>query len=326
MKIVGSARHDGRVLHIEELRKSYGDVVALGGVDLDVRAGEIVALLGPNGAGKTTLVSIVAGLRRADSGIVRVDGLDALSRSSEVRRRIGLAPQDTGLYPVVTVRQNFMLFGELAGMTRAALRPRVEEVAEALDLTELLDRQAGQLSGGQKRRVHTALALLHSPRLLLLDEATTGADVETRGRLLDVVRQLAAAGSAVLYSTHYLAEVETLGSDVVLLDRGRVIVRGGVEDLIAAHAKPVVELTFEGAVPDIGLNGEVTVDGQVLRLVTDDPAATLVEVLPRVRADALQSVEIVRPSLESVYLALAGRRYDEADREDKREVANVSAR
>jgi ABC-type multidrug transport system ATPase subunit len=207
MKTVGSARQDGGVLYIEGLRKSYGDVLALGGVDLDVRAGEIVALLGPNGAGKTTLVSIVAGLRRADSGIVRVDGLNALSRSSEVRRRIGLAPQDTGLYPVVTVRQNFMLFGELAGMSRAALRPRIDEVAEALDLTELLDRQAGKLSGGQKRRVHTALALLHSPRLLLLDEATTGADVETRTRLLNVVRQLAADGSAVLYSTHYLAEV-----------------------------------------------------------------------------------------------------------------------
>jgi len=325
MKTVGSARQDGGVLYIEGLRKSYGDVLALGGVDLDVRAGEIVALLGPNGAGKTTLVSIVAGLRRADSGIVRVDGLNALSRSSEVRRRIGLAPQDTGLYPVVTVRQNFMLFGELAGMSRAALRPRIDEVAEALDLTELLDRQAGKLSGGQKRRVHTALALLHSPRLLLLDEATTGADVETRTRLLDVVRRLAADGSAVLYSTHYLAEVETLGSDVVLLDRGQVIVRGGVDELIAAHATPVVELTFEGAVPDVGLNGEASVDGQVLRLVTADPAATLVDVLPRVRADALQSVEIVRPSLEAVYLALAGRRYDEADREDKREDTNVSA-
>ena len=323
---VRPARHDGLVLHIEELRKSYGEVVALDGVDLDVKAGEIVALLGPNGAGKTTLVSIVAGLRKADSGVVLVDGLDALSQSSEVRRRIGLAPQDTGLYPVVTVRQNFMLFGELAGMTRSALRSRIDEVAAALDLTELLDRQAGQLSGGQKRRVHTAIALLHRPKLLLLDEATTGADVETRGRLLDLVRQLGAEGSAVLYSTHYLAEVETLGSEVVILDQGQVIVRGGVDQLIDAHAKPVVELTFDGSPPELGLDGAATVEGELLRVVTDDPAATLVDVLPRVPPDALRAVEIVRPSLESVYLALAGRRYDEADREQTTEVSGVTAR
>ncbi len=325
---MGARGHDARVLQIEGLRKAYGDVVALDGVDLDVQAGEIVALLGPNGAGKTTLVSIVAGLRKADAGVVRVDGLDALARSAEVRRRIGLAPQDTGLYPVVTVRQNFLLFGELAGMSRSELHTRIDEVAEALALTDLLDRQAGQLSGGQKRRVHTALALLHSPRLLLLDEATTGADVETRGHLLDLVRQLATDGSAVLYSTHYLAEVETLGSNVVILDRGQVIVRGGVDELIAAHAKPVVELHFEGPVPDLGLDGSATVEGQLVRLATPDPAATLVEVLPKVPRDSLQSVEIVRPSLESVYLALAGRRYDEADREQTTtsEVPSVPAR
>ena len=200
------------MLHIEALRKSYGEVVALQGVDMDVSAGEIVSLLGPNGAGKTTIVSIVAGLRRADGGVVKVDGLDALRRSSEVRRRIGLAPQDLGIYPVVSVRNNFRLFGRLAGLGDRELRTRIDEVAEALDITDLLDRQGGTLSGGQKRRVHTAIALLHRPRLLLLDEATTGADVETRGHILDLVRELAAQGSAVLYSTDYLQEVEDLGA------------------------------------------------------------------------------------------------------------------
>ncbi|HYU86306.1 MAG TPA: ABC transporter ATP-binding protein, partial [Kribbellaceae bacterium] len=192
------------MLHIRGLCKAYGDLKALQGIDLDVRAGEIVALLGPNGAGKTTLVSIVAGLRKADSGTVEVDGLDALRRSAEVRRRVGLAPQDLGVYPVVSVRQNLRLFGELAGVRRTDLKARVDEVAEALAITDLLDRKGGELSGGQKRRVHTAIALLHRPRLLLLDEATTGADVETRGHILELVKELAADGSAVLYSTHYL--------------------------------------------------------------------------------------------------------------------------
>lgn len=303
------------VLFIRGLRKSYGEIPALRGVDLDVAAGEIVALLGPNGAGKTTLVSIVAGLRKPDAGVVEVDGLDALRHSAEVRRRIGLAPQETGIYPVVSVRRNLLLFGELAGLRGAALRTRIDEVAQALDITDLLDRQAGQLSGGQKRRVHTAIALLHRPRLLLLDEATTGADVETRGHILDLVRRLAADGSAVLYSTHYLAEVETLECSVAIIDRGTVIARGGVQELIAAHAEPVIELSFVGPAPAVSLDQEVSVKDSRMRIRSRDPAATLVEVVPQVPPGTLAAVEIVRPNLEGVYLALTGRRYAEADRE-----------
>jgi ABC-2 type transport system ATP-binding protein len=306
------------MLHVAGLRKSYGEIEALRGVDLDVAAGEIIALLGPNGAGKTTMISIIAGLRKADSGVVEVDGLNALSRSVKVRRRIGLAPQDTGIYPVVSVRRNLILFGQLAGLGRTELRNRIDEVAGALDITDLLDRQAGKLSGGQKRRLHTAIALLHRPRLLLLDEATTGADVETRGHILELVKRLAADGSAILYSTHYLAEVETLGSAVAILDRGEVIARGGVGDLISAHAVPVVEFTFHGDVPPISSNGAARIDGSRLRIPAPDPAAALVDVVPQVPSGALASVEIIRPDLEAVYLALTGRRYAEADREGAR--------
>jgi ABC-2 type transport system ATP-binding protein len=160
--------------------------------------------------------------------------------------------------------------------------------------------------------------LLHRPRLLLLDEATTGADVETRGHILELVRQLAGEGSAVLYSTHYLAEVETLGSAVAILDHGRVIARGGVGELIDAHAVPVVELTFDGAVPAMFLDAGATVEGNRLRLPTRDPAATLIDVVPQVPPGVLASVEIIRPNLESVYLALTGRRYVEADQAGER--------
>ncbi len=321
------------MLRIEGLRKSYGDVVALQGVDLHVTRGEIVALLGPNGAGKTTLVSIVAGLRKADAGIVEIDGLDALSRTAEVRRRIGLAPQDLGLYPVVSVRNNLALFGELSGLRGSRLKQRIDEVAQALDITDLLDRQGGSLSGGQKRRVHTAIALLHEPDLLLLDEATTGADVETRGHILELVRQLAAKGSSVLYSTHYLAEVETLDSTVVILDRGQVIARDEVGALIAAHAVAVVELIFDGPVDALDLDsaeslaGRPSVDGDRLRLPTRDAAATIAEVVPQIAPGRLASVEIVRPSLEAVYLALTGRRYSETDAaaDSDQEDSNVPA-
>jgi ABC-2 type transport system ATP-binding protein len=299
-----------RMLHVSGLHKSYGDIQALRGVDLDVAPGEIVSLLGPNGAGKTTLVSIVAGLRKADSGVVEVDGHDALARTVQVRRKIGLAPQDIGVYPVVSVRRNLALFGELAGIRGPELKRRIDEVAEALAVTDLLDRQAGKLSGGQKRRLHTAIALLHRPALLLLDEATTGADVETRGHILGLVRHLADNGSAVLYSTHYLAEVENLGATAAIIDAGKVIARDDVSALIAQHASPVVEITFSGELP--AFEGG-TVDGDRLRLRTPDPAATIASVVPQIPSGQLVAIEIVKPSLESVYLALTGRRYEEAD-------------
>ena len=231
------------------LVKSYGEVHALRGVDLDVRRGEIVGLLGPNGAGKTTLVSIVAGLRRPDAGTVTVDGIDVLTHPHRARLRLGLAPQDTGVYPVVTVRNNLKLFGEIAGLRGSTLNRRIGDVAESLDIVDLLDRKAGNLSGGQKRRLHTAIALLHEPPLLLLDEATTGTDVATRKHLLELIGRLAAAGAAVLYSTHYLHEVEELGARVAIIEEGQVIARGAFTEMIAKHGGAAVELAFDALHP-----------------------------------------------------------------------------
>ncbi len=301
------------MLEVDDLRKSYGDVVALDGVDLSVASGDIVGLLGPNGAGKTTLVSIVAGLRWADGGTVRIDDLDVAAEPYETRRRLGLAPQDLGVYPVLSVRENLLYFGELAELGGRELAGRIDEVADALELTHLLDRPARTLSGGEKRRLHTAMAMLHRPPLLLLDEPTTGVDVATRSRLLEVVRALAADGTAVCYSTHYLPEVEALGASVAILDRGRVAARGALHDLVRAHGQCYVELSFEGEAPDLpGLEGAER-SGPVLRLPTADPAADTARALAALgpAAPQLRAVEILRPSLESVFLAVTGRRYEE---------------
>ncbi len=301
------------MLEVEDLHKTYGEVVALDGVDLSVAAGDIVGLLGPNGAGKTTLVSIVAGLRRADRGVVRVDGRNVAVAPYETRRRIGLAPQDLGIYPVLSVRDNLLYFGELAELSGRELTGRIEEVADALELTHLLDRPARTLSGGEKRRLHTAMAMLHRPPLLLLDEPTTGVDVATRSRLLEVVRARAADGTAVCYSTHYLPEVESLGASVAILDQGRVAARGALHDLVHAHGQCYVELSFDGEAPDVpGLEGAER-SGSGLRLPTADPAGETARVLSALGpvAPRLRTVEILRPSLESVFLAVTGRRYEE---------------
>jgi ABC-2 type transport system ATP-binding protein len=300
-----------RTLLVEGLTKSYGTTRALDGVDLCVEAGTILGLLGPNGAGKTSLVSIVAGLRRPDAGRVEVCGIDVTRSPQQTRGLIGIAPQDTGVYLSLRVRDNLRFFAGLAGLSRAQMTARIDEVASALGLTALLDRRATQLSGGEKRRLHTAIALLHRPALVLLDEPTTGADVVTRQQILDLVRGLADDGSAVVYSTHYLPEIETLDADVAFIDRGRIVARGSVAELVRTHGTSALELTFVDAVPMSARFDGAIVDGTTVRIPGGDPAARAAELLPRLGADArlLSSIEIVRPSLESVYLTVTGRRY-----------------
>jgi ABC-2 type transport system ATP-binding protein len=314
------------VLAIHGLRKSYNEVAALRGVDLDIAAGEICGLLGPNGAGKTTLVSIVAGLRRADAGTVTVGAVDALRDPFAARRSLGLAPQDLGVYPTVRVRDNLVCFGELSDLRGPELRERVDWVSELFELTPFMDRLVRTLSGGEKRRLHTAMAVLHRPPLLLLDEATTGVDVRTRGRVLDAVRQLAAEdGTAICYSTHYLNEVELLGASVAIIEQGQVIARGPLDELVRIHGTAAVELTFDGEPPALELDRRIEIDDVMLRVYGDDPAADAAAILGRLgpHADRLRAIELVAPSLESVFLALTGRRYtddSEAPREDEDDV------
>ncbi len=297
------------MLEIRSLRKTYGDREALRGVDLHVGAGEVVGLLGPNGAGKTTLVSIVAGLRTADGGSVHVDGVDALAHPERVHYALGLAPQELGIYPVLTVAQNLEYFARLADLRGHELRACVADVADALGLTSLLLRRASTLSGGEKRRLHTAIALVHRPRLLFLDEPTVGADVQTRGAILDVVRGLVADGCAVVYTSHYLQEIEDLGANVAVLEAGRIVASGPLEALVARYGNPALRLAFDGPPPQALLPG-FTVDGHVATLRTPDPTAEAAAVLARLNGEGsrLRSIDVVRPSLEAAYLALTGRR------------------
>ena len=253
------------VLRAEGVRKSYGHIDALLGIDLAVDAGEIRSLLGPNGAGKTTFVGIVAGLRRPDAGTVTVGGVDVVRNPKAAHQHIGLAPQELGVYYPLTVRENLLLFGELAGLRRGELRRRIQETADDLNLADLLERRAGQLSGGERRRLHTAIALIHRPSLLLLDEPTVGADVPTRSRMLELVKRLASDGAAVVYTTHYLPEVETLGGSVAIMRSGTIIASGGVAELIARHARCIVELAFDGPAPLVD-HADASVDGTTVRV------------------------------------------------------------
>lgn len=271
------------MLEVANLTKRYGEVQALAGFDLSVAAGEVVGLVGHNGAGKTTFVEIVSGLIRADGGTVRIDGREP----AQARGQIGISPQNIALYPPITVREHLRLFGGIAGLRRAALRSEIEDLATALRLTEFLDRPAGVLSGGQQRRTQAAVALIHRPKLLLLDEPTAGADPETRQALLDLVKQRAGEGAAVVYTTHYLNELTEIAASIAVAQRGRVIARGTSSELLEK------------------LPGEVrvTFTDEIVEISTTDPSRTLVELL-RDSGRQVVSVELRNPSLDDLYRSL----------------------
>ncbi|WP_342673462.1 ABC transporter ATP-binding protein [Streptomyces sp. ICBB 8177] len=273
------------VLDVRGLHKRYGDVRALDGFELTVRAGEIVGLVGHNGAGKTTFVEIVSGLIRQDGGTVAVTGREP----ARARELIGVSPQHLALYPPITVREHLRLFGGLSGLRKARLGEEIEELAAALRLTEFLDRPAGVLSGGQQRRAQAAVALIHRPKLLLLDEPTAGADPETRQALLDTVRQRASQGAAVVYTTHYLTELTELRATIAVARRGRVIARGTSAQLLE------------------GLPGEVRVsfdDDSQVRVSTTDPTAALARLLAEATRPVAK-VDVRNPDLDDLYRALA---------------------
>ncbi len=302
------------MLRAEGVAKSYGDVQALRGVDLAVNAGQIVALLGRNGAGKSTLLSIIAGLLDPDAGSVTVDGVDVLADRSAGAERIGIAPQETGIYRVLTVRENLEFFGEIAGLGRTERKERAEFVADHLSLTDLMDRRATQLSGGEARRLHTACALVHTPPLLLLDEPTVGADVGTRNQLVESVRTLADRGAAVVYTTHYLPEVEALGAEIVIIDQGLILGRGTKSELVAANREVGLDIEMR---PGVALDGSGALDGFDVRplgshrwrILGELDVAGLVHHLGA-GTDDVVAIKSIQPDLEQVFLTVTGSALD----------------
>ncbi|WP_141203183.1 ABC transporter ATP-binding protein [Streptomyces griseorubiginosus] len=277
------------MLVTKSLVKTYGRHRALDGFDLAVEPGEIVGLVGHNGAGKTTFVEIVTGLLRPDAGSVRVGPHDALSEGRAARRLVGVAPQELALYGSVTVRENLRLLAGLAGLRGRRRDAGIARVLEELQLSAVADRPVGVLSGGQRRRVQAATAMVGSPPLLLLDEPTAGADPETRSALLAAVRARAEAGAAVVYTTHYLPELVDLDATLAIARAGRVIARGTQEEL-TRHLPGELRVTFaDPAEPE-------------LRVPTRDPGADLAALLASGRTPA--SVDVHRPSLDDLYHSL----------------------
>ena len=285
------------------IRKSYGAHDVLRGIDLRVEPGQVLGLLGRNGAGKSTLITILSGLRRADSGTASICGHSPAS--AEAARSIGYAPQELGIYPDLSVAQNLAAFGELHGLGRREAASRAGEVMDLLGLTEKRGQRASHLSGGQQRRLHAGMAIMHRPSLVFMDEPTVGADVEARSQILRAVRQLADDGAAVVYTSHYLAEFEELGSDIAILNEGRIVASGTLEEIVSHHARAEVTLEFDRPIPSID---GWSADDRRLQLIGDeaDPGSRIGEALasPALQGARLTDVRIMQASLHNAYLQI----------------------
>jgi len=277
------------MLTLDRVTKRYGSTTAVAELTLEVRRGEVFGLLGPNGAGKSTTVALAVGLLAADAGRVTVNG-DGDPRRPEVRARVGVAPQALALYDLLTADENLRFFGTIYGLSGDALGARV---GDALRIAGLLDR-AGQrvetFSGGMKRRLNLAAALVHDPDLLVLDEPTVGVDPQSRNLLFEAIEALHDRGRTVIYTTHYMEEAERLCDRIAIVDGGRLLALGTLDELLAAH----------GGLPVLVAD---TARGEV-REKTADPLA----LLNRLAQDTtVHGFRLERPTLEQVFLGLTGK-------------------
>jgi ABC-2 type transport system ATP-binding protein len=286
----------------EKLRKRFGNLAAVDALSFDLRAGETFGLLGPNGAGKTTTILMLMGAVSPDSGRVMLDGQ---AMSAAMRRRLGVAPQSLALYETMSGEGNLRFFGSLYGLRGRALAERVDW---ALDLAGLAERRRDRVatySGGMKRRLNLACALVHDPAVVLLDEPTVGVDPQSRNHLFEAIERLRDEGRTILYTTHYIEEAERLCDRVAIMDHGRILALGTVDGLISAHGgDSVIRAELAEPVPaGVELPGEL--DGLSLRIETGAPS----EVLGTLAGSGVRLGGLVleRPDLERVFLSLTGR-------------------
>jgi len=302
---------------VEGLAKRFGDVVALDGIDFQVPAGSVFGLLGPNGAGKTTAIRILTTILRPDAGRAEVLGLDVVRQADEVRYRIGLAGQYAAIDPNLTGRENLRLTGRLAQLPTADAHTRADELLERFQLTDAGDRPARTYSGGMRRRLDVAAALVQRPPVVFLDEPTTGLDLQSRNALWAMIRELVAEGTTVLLTTQYLEEADRLAQRIAVVDGGRVIADDTPAALKAQLGSTVIELGMGDATRAVRAEDLVAQmadrperDGATLRLTSDDGSRLLIDVL-RLLDDqdlAPTTLAVRDPSMDDVFLALTGHR------------------
>ncbi|MEO8218190.1 MAG: ABC transporter ATP-binding protein [Acidobacteriota bacterium] len=302
-------------LVVEELRKKFGEVAALDGVSVTLRAGEILGLLGPNGAGKTTLVRAIVGRVRPDSGNISIDGSPLLPGHSALRSTLGWVPQELAIYPLLSVEDNLRTFGRYQNLEGEELGRAVDR---ALGWSGLADRRGHRtetLSGGMKRRLNMAVGVIHGPKIALMDEPTVGVDPQSREKIYEMIRSMNEAGTALIYTTHYMEEAERLCDRIAVLDHGRIIAEGTCDELVLATVGPgrMVAIELDEDIPpvlqELWRSRGAVVDQRSLRLKITSPRTDLQPLFRELDEQKLtvRDFALTGPTLESVFLFLTGR-------------------
>ena len=326
---------DGQAIEVEGLTKRFGDVVALDGIDFSVPTRSVFGLLGPNGAGKTTAIRILATVLEPDEGRAAVLGYDVAADPDAVRRRIGLAGQFAAVDPNLTGRENLRLIGLLTQMETSAIPPRAAELLDRFDLSDAADRPVRTYSGGMRRRLDVAAALVPRPPVLFLDEPTTGLDLHSRNGLWDMINELVEEGTTVLLTTQYLEEADRLAERVAVIDHGQVIANDAPSVLKAQLGSTVAELGFDDA--SIAEQARALLAGRypgverevnMVRLSSNEGPRLLVDVLRELDGARLApaTLAVHEPSLDDVFLALTGRHAEEISENEELAVDGPAAR
>ncbi len=310
------------MVSLRRLTKSYGAVLAVDDLNLDVQAGEVFALLGPNGAGKTTVLRMIITILRPTAGEVRIAGIDVAAEPERARQMFGYVPQERAVDRSLTAREHLQLFGDLYHLSPREARTRAESLLSLMDLSGRADQTVGKFSGGMKKRLEIACGLMHRPRLLVLDEPTLGLDVEGRARIWDLIRRMRSDGITILLSTNYLDEADQLCDRVAILDGGRLRAVGSPAELKASLRGDLITITLLGAEGIEGLAQDlrgldpvqsVEVEGRSVRLKVPPKENLLPTLMERVtrRGLPVESIHYARPSLEEVFLHYTGHRIRE---------------
>ncbi|SDW27288.1 ABC-2 type transport system ATP-binding protein [Marininema mesophilum] len=295
-------------LVIDHLQKSYDQKQALQGVTFSVKSGTCFGLLGPNGAGKSTTMKILTGIIEADRGSVHMLGIDASEKGKGLRQRVGYVPQSITLYEKLSAYDNLKFFGEMYGVRGKKLQQRIKEVLEQIGLKDRSKDAVETFSGGMKRRVNIAAALLHKPEVLILDEPTVGIDPQSRNHIFDMIRMLKKEGVTLIYSTHYMEEVEALCDDIAIIDHGKIIAQGHLHELLEEYSQRAIYVEAPTLKEPPTSPGAIRTypQGEGWMIETEKLKETMLYFLNSDVGAKVTRLEIVRPSLESVFLSLTG--------------------